>query len=139
MSNPFQFSDLSSACQALVQLCQSINHGSIEDLKIERSEPIFDPSPVILWDVKLDTDEVPRAEIDLAEFVLCSEVCRLMRQLHELGTGIIERIDIRAGIPKRIVFRSSLTKATSQSPPESLRQSTSKDLGSIPQPKGDSL
>jgi hypothetical protein len=94
----------------LVRLCQSINYGAIEDLKIEHSEPIFDPSPVILMDVKLDTDDGPRPEIDLSDFALCGEVRRLICQLHELGTGIIERLDVRGGIPRRIVLRGSLTK-----------------------------
>lgn len=113
MSKPLRFSDLSLARQTLVRLCQSINYGGIENLKIDRAEPIFDPSPVILRDVKLDTDDGPRSEIDLSDFELCCEICRLIRQLRELGTGIIERLDVRAGIPRRIVLRSSLADARS--------------------------
>jgi hypothetical protein len=110
MSSPLRFSDLSPACQTLVRLCQSINHGAIEDLRIEHAEPIFDPSPVILRDVKLDTEDGTRPEIDLSDFDLCGEVRRLICQLHKLGTGIIEHLDVRGGIPRRIVFRGSLTK-----------------------------
>jgi hypothetical protein len=64
---------------------------------------------VILRDIKLDTDDGPRPEIDVSDFELCGEVRRLIWELRELGTGIIERLDIRAGIPRRIVFRGSLT------------------------------
>jgi hypothetical protein len=113
MSKPVRFSELSVARQALVRLCQNINHGSIEGLQIEDSEPVFTPPPEILKDVKLDSDEGPRPEIDLQDFVLCSQVCRLMRELHELGTGIVERIEVRGGIPRRIVFRCPLTNESS--------------------------
>jgi hypothetical protein len=54
VSKPIRLSDLSPARQALVRLCQTINFGNIEDLKVERAEPVFDPPPLVLQDVKLD-------------------------------------------------------------------------------------
>jgi hypothetical protein len=87
-----------------------MNYGSIEGLCVKDAEPVFDPPPCVLVDVRLDGDEVPRLEADLTDFQLCNEVHRLMRQLQELTTGVIERIDVRAGIPRRIVFRGSFTK-----------------------------
>jgi hypothetical protein len=44
------FSQVSQPRQALIRLCQTINHGSIEDLQVEHSEPVFDPWPLILKD-----------------------------------------------------------------------------------------
>jgi hypothetical protein len=54
-----RLSDLSRACQLPVRLCQAINHGSIEDLEVTTSEPVLDPIPVTLKDLKLDSDEGP--------------------------------------------------------------------------------
>jgi hypothetical protein len=70
MNKTLRFSELSSARQALVRFCQAINHGSIEDLKVESGEPIFDGSPAMVRDIKLEADEGPRPEVTLTDFVL---------------------------------------------------------------------
>lgn len=62
MSKPWRLSDPSPARQALVRFCQTINRGCIENLEVGDSEPIFDPLPELLKDVKLDVDEGPGPE-----------------------------------------------------------------------------
>ena len=102
-SQGIRFSHLSQARQVLVRLCQTINHGSIEDLEVRRSEPVFNPAPVMLRDVKLDADEVPRPELALSDFALSEQVCRLLRMLDKLESGSIRHIEVRAGIPRRML------------------------------------
>ena len=116
MSKPLRLSDLSPARQALVRLCQAINHGSIEDLEVRHSEPVFDPRPVTLKDVKLDSDEGPRPEITLADFVVSDEIIRLIRFLDEMGWGTVRRIEVRAGIPRRIVLESQVASTRAPRP-----------------------
>ena len=99
------FSQLSVPRQALIRLCQRMNYGAIHDLCVKDTEPVLSPPPPVLIDVRLDADEVPRPEVDLPDFELCNEVRRLIGHLEELKTGVIERIEVRAGIPRRIVFR----------------------------------
>jgi hypothetical protein len=124
-----RFSQLSAPRKALVRLCQRINHGAIQGHCVRNGEPVFSPPPVVLVDVKLDSDDAPRLELDLPDFELCGQVCRLMRELHALGTGMIEHIEVRGGIPRRIVFRGSLTKASL--PQTALPdQPASEDIGS---------
>jgi hypothetical protein len=101
-----RFTDLSASRQALVRLCQATNYGQIHHLEIRDGDPVLSPPPLVLIGVKLDADEVARPEVDLPDFELCKEVRRLIVQLHELTTGVIEHIEVRAGIPRRIVFRS---------------------------------
>lgn len=111
MSVVQRFSDLSAARQVLVRLFQSLNFGQIQDLAIRAGEPIFDPATAVLVDVKLDVDEGPRPEADLTDFVLQDEVRRLMARLDGLQNGTIERIEVRAGIPRRVIFERRLTEA----------------------------
>lgn len=106
MSKPLRLSDLSPARQALVRLCQTINHGCIENLEVKDSEPVFDPLPVMLKHVKLDADEGPRRELTLADFVVSDEVLRLMSLLDEMKCGTVRHVEVRAGIPRRIVLES---------------------------------
>jgi hypothetical protein len=109
VSKPLRLSELSSARQALVRLCQIINWGSIENLTVEHAEPILDPSPVILKDVKLDSDEGPRPELALADFVVSDEVLRLVRHLDEMECGTVRQIEVRDGIPRRIVLQPQIS------------------------------
>jgi hypothetical protein len=108
MSKPTRFSDLSPARQALVRLCQTLNFGSIEDLKVEHAEPVFDPPPVILKEVKLDSDEGSREELAMADFAVTDEIVRLITRLDEIQRGILRRIEVRTGIPRRIVIESRM-------------------------------
>jgi hypothetical protein len=66
-----------------------------------------------LLDVKLDVDEGKRQEADLPDFVLGEEVRRLMACFDSLMNGRIDRIEVRSGIPRRVVVERRLTEAQS--------------------------
>jgi hypothetical protein len=108
MCKPLRLSDLSPCRQALVRLCETINFGSIENLEVRDSEPMFDPPPVMLRDLKLDSDEGSRPELALADFVVSNEVMRLMGHLDELRHGKIRRVEVRGGLPRRILLEQLL-------------------------------
>ncbi len=104
MTRATRFSQLSAARQALVRLLQSMNFGTIECLEARGGEPIFNPPPTILVEVKLDSEPEQRPELDLADFVLRDEITRLFAQLELLDEISIDRIDVRHGIPWRMVI-----------------------------------
>jgi hypothetical protein len=106
LSKTRRLSDLSPARQALVRLCQTINHGSIEDLEVRHSEPVFNPAPMVLKDVKLDADEIPRPELTFGDFTLSDQLCRLLSLLDQIESGSIRHIEVRAGIPRRMLVES---------------------------------
>jgi hypothetical protein len=76
-------------------------------LAIKAGEPVLDPPPTLLVDMKLDRDDAPRSEFELADFELSHEVVRLFERLDELATTSVELLEVRAGIPRRLVFRAS--------------------------------
>lgn len=104
MNQTARFSQLSASRQAFVRLFQSINFGYIEGLEIRAGEPVFNPAPIVFAEVKLDACNEPPPEIDLPDFELRSEVTRLMAELDRLADGLIERIDVRYGIPRRVLI-----------------------------------
>lgn len=108
-----RFSHLSVPRQVLVRLCQATNYGQIRNLRVRDSEPVFSSPPVVTVDVKLDADEGPRAQVDLPDFELCDEVRRLMARLDDLKNATIERIDVRGGIPRRILFERPILETRS--------------------------
>ena len=117
-AKPLRFSQLSASRQALVRLCQDINFGQIQGLHVRDFDPVWDPAPTVLSEIKLDTEDGPRPENELPDFKLSSEVKRLMCQLDQLKDGKIERIEVRAGVPKRMVLISeSASKGARRTPP----------------------
>lgn len=99
-----RFTQLSAPRQALVRLLQSMNFGSIEHLEVRSGEPVFNPPPTVLVEVKLDAEGDSRPELHLADFELGKEVTRLLDQFDLLQDGSIDRIDVRYGLPRRAVI-----------------------------------
>ena len=99
-----RFSQLSPSRQAFVRLCQSTNYGHILDLTVRNQDPILTLPTVVRLDVKLDGAEDARRELSRTDFVLCAEFCRLISILDNLVNGRIASIEIRAGVPRRIVL-----------------------------------
>jgi hypothetical protein len=61
----------------------------------------------VFADIRLDVEEHPRDELSLPDFVLCAEFHRLLSMLDEIADGEISRIEIRAGVPRRLTIRKS--------------------------------
>jgi hypothetical protein len=75
---------------------------------VRDSNPVFSPPPQVLIDMKLDSDETPpRPEINLSDFQLPAEFLRLVDHLDELNTATINLIEVRAGLPRRVVFETA--------------------------------
>jgi len=91
----------------LIRLCQSVNFGQIHDLSVRDREPILGcPAPTVLIDIRLDSEEHPREEISTADFALVAEVTRLMALLDKIENGKITKIEVRAGLPRRVMFEA---------------------------------
>jgi hypothetical protein len=101
----------------LVRLCQNINFGSICGLQIRKGQPVFDRPPVVLIDFKLDGGDPPRTETSLTDFELAQEVVRLLERLDELVTTSVEVLEVRAGIPRRAVFKAVGLQASAGATP----------------------
>jgi hypothetical protein len=109
MARFMRLSHVSAPRQALMRLCQSVDYGQIIDLHIRDGEPVFNPEPTLLLDLNLDSDCNGRPESELADFILCEEFCRLLDRIDALRTGRIQRIEARAGIPRRVLIQRRIT------------------------------
>ena len=105
MQGARRFSQLSTSRQTLVRVMQALNFGELHGIRVAQGEPVLDQSSVII-DSKLDKDEAPRPESKLTDFELTVEVLRMMSQLDEVRNGTIQRLEVRAGIPRRLVYET---------------------------------
>jgi len=108
---PGRFTELSAARQALVRLCQLIDYGHIRNVFVRDGEPVLaDAEAIISTDIRLDQSKLVRSELELNDFELTSEVLRLAALLDEIGDGEIAQIEVRAGLPRRVVTTRSVTQ-----------------------------
>jgi hypothetical protein len=99
------FLQLSKPRQALIRLCQRVNYGSILNLQVTDGDVCFDAPLEVLVDVRLDAEVSRRHELDLTDFALPVESCRLLAEIDSLKNGVVEKIVVHDGIPRRVVLR----------------------------------
>lgn len=105
--HPTTRTNLSPQCQRFVALMQRLNYGSIEDLHVLNGEPVLDPPPRRIREVKFARENGPRPEVAKADFALKAEVIDLFAQLEAIGDGVITRIEIQRGLPFRMTFEEA--------------------------------
>jgi hypothetical protein len=94
---------LSFARRRLVQLMQQINFGRIEALVVRGGEPVLDPPPRVVRELKFGAENGPRPEAAAADFLLKAQVVELLRELDDLGDGTIDLIEVKHGLPFRML------------------------------------
>jgi len=100
---------LSSEGKRLLETLQRTNYGRLERLVVRDGQPAFDPAPRIVKDVKLGAlDNGVRPELDSDDFILKREHIELFDQLQQIGTGVIECIEIKGGLPFRLTVEQSI-------------------------------
>lgn len=97
-------SSLSPARRRLLELMQSINFGRIEFMDVRDGEPVLDPLPHVVREIKLGGDNGPRPEVAIADFCLKAQVVDLWEKLDELGTGTVVSLEVKHGLPFQIVI-----------------------------------
>jgi hypothetical protein len=94
---------LSPSRRQLLELMQRLNFGKIENLQVRDREPVLEPLPRITQEIKFAAAENgPRPELASGNFLLKAQVVELFEQLDRLGTGTIEMIEVKHGLPFRM-------------------------------------
>ena len=98
---------LSPNRRRLIEAMQQLNFGRIEGLEIHDGDPRFSPLPRLIQDIKLGAENGPRAELGREDFVLRAQVVELFEHLDRVSSGIIAAIDVRYGLPVRLVVEQA--------------------------------
>lgn len=78
---------------------QRINFGRIKGLAVRRGEPVVDPPPRVLREVKFGGENGPRPEAGKQDFALKGQVRDLFAQMEAMGDGIIRCLEVKHGLP----------------------------------------
>ncbi len=98
-----RFFQLSPGWRWLVETMSELNFGAIENLCFRAGEPTVDPRPIVTREF-LFSESVHSNErrAHLKDFILRKQVVQFISTLGELGTGTVNRLDVRHGLPHRI-------------------------------------
>lgn len=107
MHNPFpkpslNKNHLSSQKKILLELMQRINYGRILNLRVRHGQPVMEPPPRVIRDIKFGSENGPRPEVDKEDFMLKAQVRELFGQIEKLGDGVISCIEVQHGLPFRM-------------------------------------
>lgn len=98
---------LSPARRRVLELCQSINFGRIENLVIRDGEPVLDPLPLIHRDIKFGGENGPRPELSTVDCCLKKEHIQLFALFDQNPNDTIERLEVQSGLPFRAILQGS--------------------------------
>lgn len=99
---PHTKSSLSPSRAQLIEQMQRLGFGTIENLTIRDGEPVIDPPPRVIRDLKLGGENGPRPESDLGEFVLKAQVVDLLSHFDSWGDATVLSLEIKHGLPFRV-------------------------------------
>lgn len=91
----------------LVELMQDINFGRVEGLVISDGQPVLDPPPRVVREIKFGGENGPRPEAAIDDFALKAQVVELFRTLDDLRDGVIEVLEIKHGLPFRMAVEDA--------------------------------
>ena len=103
MATQTRKASLSPARRRLLELLQQVNFGRLESLVIVDGEPVFDPPPRIVREIKFGGENGPRAELGASDFLLKSQVIELLAFFDELQNRTIDVLEIKHGLPFRVI------------------------------------
>jgi len=90
---------LTPAQARLLSLMQEMNFGRIEGLVVVDGNPVFDPPPRIVRQVKFCSENGPRREKNMIDFNLKEQVVEFFAALSRLKNGMVESIEVKHGLP----------------------------------------
>lgn len=94
---------LSASRRQLLELMQRYNFCRIENLEVRGGEPVFNPALRVTQDIKIGAENGPRPELEKHDFLLRAPVIELFQHFDRFGDGRIALIEVRYGLPCRLV------------------------------------
>lgn len=96
--------DLSAPRAELLRRMQRINFGRIDNLRIDNGDPVLDPPPRVIREIKIGGENGPRPEAGARDFVLKAQVVELFEHLDRLKDGTIAVLEVKHGLPFRMLI-----------------------------------
>jgi hypothetical protein len=97
-------SRLSPPRASLVKFMQRLNFGRIVGLVVLEGEPVLEPLPHLIREIKFGGENGPHPKTSAKDFILKAPVCELFAQMEAMGNGVINCLEIKHGLPFRMTI-----------------------------------
>lgn len=94
---------LPPARRRLLEVLQQINFGRLESLVIRNGQPILDPMPRKVLEIKFDSENGPRPELGISDFLLKKQVVELFAFFDKSQNGVIDVLEVKHGLPFKMI------------------------------------
>jgi hypothetical protein len=78
---------------------QKRNFCTVLELLVVNGEPVLDPKPRIILQIRLSQYTGPRPEMGIADFALSKEHVAFFEFLDRFGNGTVAKLEVRDGKP----------------------------------------
>src|SRR5215471_18846877 len=78
-----RYTAVSPRRQQVIRICQALNFGALCDIRLENADPVLEGGSIVSEE-RLDLAEEPRPEIQLQDFNLSQEWCRLFSRFDDV-------------------------------------------------------
>ncbi|MGD9791229.1 MAG: hypothetical protein AB7Q00_09315 [Phycisphaerales bacterium] len=102
--NAVRTESLRPGARRLVELMQQIGFGRIEHLHVAGGEPVFEPAPKVIREVKFDREPGQHPADRPPDFALKRAVVELLAELRQLDDAAVT-IEVRHGLPFRLFMQ----------------------------------
>jgi hypothetical protein len=96
--------ELSPARRRFAQLMTRLQHGRIESLHVQNGEPQLEPAPRVILDLKVGNDRTTNIVGPDRVHAVKKHLVELFDEFTRLGTGVIDVIEVRSGLPIRLQY-----------------------------------
>lgn len=100
-------STLSEPRKKLIDLMQRLKFGRIERLVVRDGEPVLDPAPRIVRDIKIGGEKGSRPEPGNPDFALRAQEVEMLEHLSRLQDGTLDVVEVKHGLPFKLVIEQS--------------------------------
>lgn len=97
---------LTPARRQLLHMAQHMGHGRIENLLVRNGQPVLDPLPRVIREVKLGGAPVPPVAICGQDFALKAQWRDLLGLFDRVQDGTLICVEVKHGLP----FRATLSE-----------------------------
>ena len=108
MSNGTLSKSISPAKRRLLQLMQEVYYGRVDGLVIKDGEPVFDPAPKVVREIKFGGDNGPKPLIMSRALFDRPQIAELFEHLAQISEGVIQSLEIQRGLPFRMRVEESI-------------------------------
>jgi hypothetical protein len=101
---PVSTGDLTPTERRLLAAMQQLGFGRFEFLRVERGEPVLDPWPTTVRDVKFGAQRRPRSADAARDFALKKQAAEFFEYVRSTEAGQIRVLRIHDGLPFAMEF-----------------------------------